>query len=381
MLLTAETVVGQEAHGNQTSKASPPKPTTTTTPTPAPAFSTAPPAIPSGPRCGKLNEWETITTSVQMEKLKGCVVYEGSLKIMLIGNKDLPGLESLARVDQSLEITVSPDLETLKGLDSLQSVGDKLFIHENPKLVNLNGLEKFAFASSGVLIYDNPHLASISGLSALSTINPKFSFPFGLHIYRNPKLTSLEGLGALKVVGNVLELHSLPQLVSLDGLPANPSSAIPLVNLTIASMARLTNITALSGFRVLDITGAEKTARLNISANAALTSLDGLNGVGAAKGVIVENNPMLNSVKALGSVKSWAGPVSFTKDWSLCDYSGINVTAKAQVKDAVFDTCDPSKAKAAAESLLKESAASTHFPPLSTLYLTGLAVMVGSLVC
>jgi len=246
-----------------------------------------------------------------------------------------------------MEIYLNGDLVSLKGLEKLNAVGDKLFVHDNKVLASLDGLNGFQKAFSGVLVYDNLQLTNIKALSSLSVVNPTRQYPFGVHVINCPELASLEGLSGLKDIAQ-LELRHLPKLTSLENTFPAGSGTLQIHNLTIAENARLLNMTGLRAFKSH---ATQPSVLLNITANAILASLDGLEGFTRATEIRIDRNPKLVSVKALASLKNWSEVTvaEFKQDWSLCDLTGIDAS-KAQA-----DKCDPTKADAESDKLMKET--------------------------
>jgi hypothetical protein len=169
-------------------------------------------------------------------------------------------LDSIIRIETSLEITNNDILKDLSGLESLEEI-EWLNISSNPSLTSLNGLEMLSDNTLRSLIIDsNPRLKEISEFTAAEYIS-------NVRITSNDSLSSLSGLNNVKSVGllEIKENKSLPDLKGLDSLSS-----------------------------VVDATW--------ILGNEALTSLTGLNSLEYTASLKIHDNDMLSSINALSNL-------------------------------------------------------------------------------
>ena len=213
-----------------------------------------------------------------------CTIVDGNLTIAGEGITDLTPLSDLVEVQGDLSIRDNPQLSSLGGLSNLESV-DNLSISRNHKLSNLSGLTKLTTVRRGMLIYWNNSLKTLDGIPSLVTIYSELS------ITNNPVLENIHALATATMPGSVvLIIRGNGELRSLIGLPA-----------------------------------VEQFARLEISANEKLQSLEGIkvsNGVlnGAFS---VQNNPLLNNFEGMEWLQSVAWMIVY-RNHALLNFRGLS---------------------------------------------------------
>jgi Low-density lipoprotein receptor domain class A len=233
--------------------------------------------------------------------LAGVTCIDGVLDIRGSTLTDLSGLESLTTVSE-LHIGPAPAL-------SFAAAG-------NPALVSLHGLEHLKGVQA-VLIEGNPLLTDLSALSGLTFVTGK------LEVVNNDALTSLEGLhgigraGEVKVSGNaaLTSLSGLRGLTAVDGFTLSQNALLKNFEgmgalmyfgangLYVGDNASLVDF---SGLKIGYI-GAD----FNVTSNAALTSLKGLETVTLlAWTVSIRDNPLLASIRELSAVTEVRGEVT-----------------------------------------------------------------------
>ena len=74
---------------------------------------------------------DDIETAADLEALSGCTTVTGDLSIEYSPIPSLEGLECLAHVGGSLDISINRSLTSLAGLNNLESVGGNLVIWYN----------------------------------------------------------------------------------------------------------------------------------------------------------------------------------------------------------------------------------------------------------
>lgn len=237
--------------------------------------------------------------------LAGVTCIDGVLDIRGSTLTDLSGLESLTTVKE-LRIGPAPAL-------SFGNAG-------NPALASLHGLEHLKGVQA-VTIEGNPLLTDVSALSGLTFVTS------GLKIVNNDALTSLEGLHNIGRAGDV-EVSANAALTSLSGL----RGLTAVDGFTLSQNAVLKNFEGMGalmyfgarGFYVgnnpalVDFSGLKVGyigADFNVTGNAALTSLKGLESVTLlAWTVSITSNPLLASISALSAVSELRGEVTVSSN-------------------------------------------------------------------
>jgi len=191
----------------------------------------------------------TIGSNEDVLPLEGCEIITGSLTIASAGSAvtDLSALYSLREVQGDLTMHTNWELTTLVGLNSLQTIGGDLTLDENPVL------------------------AALDALTHLETIGDD------LYVLLMDGLTNLDGLSGLTEIGCDLEIESNELLVDISGL----------------SGAVMSRYTAEDGCNDPDV---------QVTYNASLRNLDGLQGARDLHELIVENNEALENLHGLENV-------------------------------------------------------------------------------
>ena len=131
---------------------------------------------------------------------------------------------------------------------------------EGEDITNLDGLAGIRIVNGWFFISGNPMLSDVSGLSDLELVTANVSIDL------NPALSSLHGL------------HNLERIEGSFG---------------VFDMESIDNLDDFSSL-------AEVSGRLTISGNAVLTSISGLGGIETASRVIINDNPLLQSLEGVG---------------------------------------------------------------------------------
>lgn len=215
---------------------------------------------------------------VSLDGLDGLRVIDGM--VVIRGNqslRDLSGLEMLQRIDGSVEIEDNQGLLRLEGLNGLQEVGDQLRIGNQHQLGNFRGLESLVRVGS-LDIFMNSQLRDLTGLESLTEVS------YWLSISENSGLVRLDGLDSLFRIGEGLRLERNDQLRELAGFPQ------------LQSLRRLelrdTSFTAIRDF------GAESIEDgIIIENNPMLESVDGFSRLLATRELMIANNPALTAIR------------------------------------------------------------------------------------
>ncbi|MBC3759271.1 hypothetical protein H7U19_12705 [Hyunsoonleella sp. SJ7] len=178
----------------------------------------------------------------------------------------LIGLESISKVNGTLQITSSPYISSLEGLENL-TYTSHLFVNVNQTLVSLNGIENITSANR-IFIGSNESLKNLKGLENLNLTE-------SFEIIKNKNLTNLTDFVNFNYASS-LTIKDNPQLVNLKGLE---------------------NIERIQG-------------GVNIISNNSLVDLTGLNGLSRAKVIKIENNKTLENLKGLEGIHTEYGGIS-----------------------------------------------------------------------
>ncbi len=185
----------------------------------------------------------------------------------------LAGFKKLATVTRSLLIRPSDDnrapVRAVTGFSSLTTVGETLQV-SGENLTSIAGFGKLATA--GNLTINNTEIPNLDDLASLKAVQV-------LHLHQNSKLVQIEGLANLATVSHNLWIYDNPVLTGLGGL--EKITAIPdggNASLEVSNNAALSNLDGLqnlvsikSGLRVLN--------------NAKLVSLCGISRLVKASGI------------------------------------------------------------------------------------------------
>lgn len=237
--------------------------------------------------------------------LAGVTCIRGALNVSGSTLADLSGLESLTTVGElrigvapplSFDDAGNPSLVSLHGLENLKGVG-AVRIEDNPALTDLQALSGLTFVTGDVDIIGNAALASLEGLHNLTRAGE-------MELSNNASLTSLNGLRGLTAVDG-LSLRHDPLLVNFEGLGS--LEYFGAMGLSVDDNAALVDF---SGLQIRSIG-----ASFDVSNNAVLTSLKGLEGVTLlAWTVTIRKNPLLASIGALAAVTELRGDVTISEN-------------------------------------------------------------------
>lgn len=123
--------------------------------------------------------------------------------------KNIDGLQSLTKVGRDLEISIR-DLENVDGLSNLKEIDGSLSILFNYALTSISFLHNLEHVGFEIRIWNNMSLVNLIGLEKIEELGY-------LDIVENP-LQSLEGLNNLKKVRHVVHLDTNWNLTDVDGL-------------------------------------------------------------------------------------------------------------------------------------------------------------------
>lgn len=221
--------------------------------------------------------------------------------------------------------------ETINGFNILANVSGDITI-QNTALIYLNGFDnltkvKSIFSNSQASIYfiNNSVLTSINGFSSLTEIAWEYYF------VNNPNLTALPNTPNLTVIGNSMTLWENDAITNCNGLNA---------------------LTTLGG-------------AINVKDNNALASFFGLNNLTTAKGIDIQNNPVLSSLTDLANLVAFpfAGPtrpaINISNNTALASLTGLDNINGATIGAVVLQN-NPSLSLCAIDSFCEKIAFDTN---------------------
>jgi Leucine-rich repeat (LRR) protein len=275
----------------------------------------------------------TISGNTELTNLNGLEGITNADRVLIAYNQqlvDLLGLHSL-RTAGRIEVTRNDALTSLLGLRGLRHVVDsELIIRSNPLLENLDGLESLTSIAGALFIEFNPALIDILGLSQLTSVDQVgiagndallslvgldrvASVDWSSYVSSNLALTDLDGLNGLRTVGGSgLDVSYNASLVSLHGLEGLTAAS----TLNIMDNSSLTSLTALSGLTSLH--------RLFLQDCPLITDLAGLGGVPQLEWLSLSNNAALQSLNGLAPNTNPALTVSIGYSDALVDLEALS---------------------------------------------------------
>jgi hypothetical protein len=231
-------------------------------------------------------------TLVNLTGLESLMLVGGSIRISKDSSlTNMAGLDNLTLIRQGLDILWNSNLSSLTGLENLTLIGGFVYISDNPTLQNINALGKLSYIGGYLTINDNNILTNLTGLEHLTEMG------LSVHIYNSPALLSLTGLDSLTSIGGFVSIFNNASLNNLTGL------------------GKLKSI----GYY------------LAIDNNNAMTSLNGVDNLTNIYEIIIDGNPVLNSLIGLENINSDSleklivrnnTSLSVCAVKSICDYMG-----------------------------------------------------------
>jgi hypothetical protein len=167
--------------------------------------------------------WSFITTGSKpllASEYEGCTRVDGNLAINFVGDTDLEALSCLERVDGSLIILNTAQLENLDGLSGLLHVAGDLRIArldttfaDATSLTEIDALANLRTVG-GSLVMRAPYVTTLSGLQSLRAIGRDF------FIDQPVELGDLSGVRSLRAIGGDLRIAATYRFTSIYGLDA-----------------------------------------------------------------------------------------------------------------------------------------------------------------
>ena len=232
------------------------------------------------PRCPDgTYQGDVVLNDSRISQLQGCVYIAGNVRVETSARRDLVGLESLRRIEGSLEVAAAPSAGpvSLRGLANLECVSGDLTLGPDwgvGTLRDLRGLDRLR-AVRALRVQNLPALEDLQGLSALEEAER-------IDVIGCDNLASLAGLDALRVVHGRLRVSHNATLNTLSGVPRLQA----VRELVLEDNAALENLQGLSR-------DVSELLALSVERNASLLTLDGLEALTQIQQLFVSDNPRL----------------------------------------------------------------------------------------
>ncbi|GLR15917.1 GEVED domain-containing protein [Portibacter lacus] len=204
-------------------------------------------------------------------------------------------------------IITGADITNLDSLSALSSVTGYFTISNNPELLNLEGLSSLASIGRLHISY-NESLLSLEGLSSLTSLE-QMSIISNESLFNIDAFSAISSLYYLRVTGNP-KLPNLNALSSLDSVTAE---------LIINGNNLLSNLEGLSALRYVG-------GRVEIINNETMSNLQGLTTLNTVGGLLIRNNPILQSLNGLNNLSCVGGVSNFYKT------GGIEISRNPSLK-------------------------------------------------
>jgi hypothetical protein len=312
----------------------------------------------------------------------GCSVINGNLLVSGPDIVNLDGLDSVTRINGGLTLDSNPGLVTGAGLRQLQFVGHDpvnpdfagLKVINNPNLQSMFDMVSLREVDGSFRVENNPRMSSMSSIGWVETIGAEPTTGLSIVIDNNPLMFEIDDFRALTTVNGIIQISnnnnlqeiefaSLTEvsgtsagfiidnnkvLVELSGLSHLTSITGEHAQLTITNNAWLPNV---AGLRSLTTVEGTSSSKIEISGNASITEVRGLNAVTSFRtnqSLIVTDNPkltegcgfytMLSNWDNSGSITYSNNGAAFTRESILAGgpcpkvcYSDITLTSQAEV--------------------------------------------------
>ena len=209
---------------------------------------------------------------------------------------------------------VTSDINDISGLMSLEEINGAVTISQT-SLTNLSGLNNIQSTSYGIRISKNANLTDLTALSSLQTIGNS-----SIIIEDNFNLPNLNGLLQNIDFIETFEITNNANLTSLDGLEG-------LLNVKDLFITNNSNLTSLQG-----LTNLSTANDLRISSCSSLTTLLGLESLTTTGNLYLSGNTVLENlnglenlvtIKATGSINTASG-LGIIGCPSLLDFTGLS---------------------------------------------------------
>ncbi|MCB0640841.1 MAG: hypothetical protein KDC44_04340, partial [Phaeodactylibacter sp.] len=261
------------------------------------------------PNCTELDKIYIFNTTISnLQGFANIEVVTGPLTIRDVsGLTALDGLEGLTAIGGDLYIENNPQLTDISALGGLSELGGGLSVNDNPLLSSISAFQGLS-AAGWIALGGNSLLNSLDGLETITDMPGRLFIADcgvsslvqlsnltevqGVKLVNLQSLTTLYGLHQLETIGSYgIHLENMGALANLDALNVTTIGAdVRILNCDqLTSIAGISGAVATPGFFGL----------VQILDNAALTSLDGLEGLTALDELFIEYNLPLSSIEGL----------------------------------------------------------------------------------
>ncbi|WP_438032634.1 leucine-rich repeat domain-containing protein [Sorangium sp. So ce204] len=250
-------------------------------------------------------------------------------QISVIDNDALISLDGLEAVEELdvLDISGNDGLRELNSVSRLSTV-QNLVLAENPQLTSLYGLDQLRHAGS-ISIARNERLRHLVGLGGLETVD-------GLIITGNSSMGTLTGMFSLRGVQYAV-IESNPELVIADALAHLGSDSSEVQSIYFTSNPKLTEIDlgGLTRLRELvitdcgsladlsDLAGVTELSVLSLGHNAGLMSLAGVEQISDLFLLAIANNPRLTDLRHLSGLRNVRNGIEIAANPALTSLDGL----------------------------------------------------------
>lgn len=166
----------------------------------------------------KINGSLTISNTTQLESIRGLSGLKEVVGYIRIQNnpklRSLQGLENLGKVrGDFFYISNNKHIKNLLPLSKLDSIHGIFQLYQLDSLESLTGLENLKYIGRDFAIFKNDKLLTLSGIQSLNTVTQT------MRIYENPTLTTLTHLSSNLAIGNLLVINDNPMLSMCNAVP------------------------------------------------------------------------------------------------------------------------------------------------------------------
>lgn len=286
-----------------------------------------------------ISENELLSSTIGMDQLTYCEGMTYYLNPSLINFNGFTNLESLNGV---LNIEECASLVDIEGFESLSELEFSLIIDNNDSLISMSAFQNLTYLDGSLVVRLNYLLPNLDDL--LNVIHFSGSF----EIKNNPNLISIEGLGNMlpglvnniKIYSNTL-LESCNSLFLCNALANNSGTVTIHSNSTgCNSESEIENICSLDScftdgliINTQDLASNYSTYYASCSeiygdliiSGSDIINVDGLESIQKIHGdLIIENNPLLESIFSLLSLDSIEGSIIINNNLLLSNIEGLS---------------------------------------------------------
>lgn len=263
------------------------------------------------------NQQLTLSTQAEVDSFPinypGCTDLDFGLIISGFGIKNLDSLYQIKKVNE-LEIKYNPRLKNLRGLDNLDSVIGTLFVRQNDSLINFEGLGELKYVSFEIDISHNLGIRNLKGFN-------KLNWTGNLKVFVNSNLDSIQGIESLNAVGT-----GASGLFQITG-NANLKSLVGIQNIDIGTLKVWQNDS------LETLKGLEDNVNihsLSLLSNKGLVNIEALQNRTEFEGNLhIAGSPLLKDLEDLMGLKSVGGQFEISYCLGIRSLKGLDSLSTA----------------------------------------------------